>query len=93
MTATVHAEQSQVTGRSLAAFQAYTLIVEQSMAVSMDGNRVGVRATPHGFQAFCSKDGEEIHLGIFQDVGRAEHVADLGAIKAALEKGRPLQAR
>ena len=64
-----------------------------NLASHMDGNRVGVRGTPHGFQAFCSRDSEEIHLGFFEDLVRAEHVADLGSIKAALEKGRQLQAR
>ena len=56
------------------------------------GNLIGVRATPLGFQAYCFKDDEVVHLGLFEDEGFAAQVADLGAIKSALEAGLPLQA-
>ena len=57
----------------------------------MDGNLTGVRATSAGFQAFCSSNGEEMHLGFFDEPGLASQIADLGTINAALEAGLPLQ--
>ncbi len=58
----------------------------------MEGNPIGVRTTPFGYEAFCSRDGEEVPLGIYNDQGVASQLADLWTVKAALEAGLPLQA-
>jgi hypothetical protein len=52
---------------------------------------VGVRVTPRGFQAYCTRDGEEFSLGFFDDAEMAAQAHDCGAIKVALEEGASLQ--
>ena len=69
-------------------------LVSEPGAVINTNEMIGVRATPSGFQAYCSLGNVQVvHLGFFGDPGLASQVADLGAIKAALEGGLPLQAR
>jgi hypothetical protein len=46
---------------------------------------IGVRSTPSGYQAYCSRQGKEVVLGIFEDAELAGQAHDCAAIKCALD--------
>jgi hypothetical protein len=50
----------------------------------------GVRQTGEAFDAFCTWQSKELHLGTFRDVKQAANAHDLAALKVALEEGKQL---